>query len=784
MGFLNRNSASSRTKFETIPKERKIFVVFEKSINFTDKEVTTKWHGGCVDTGAQTTVIGLRQAKAYCRFMGIKFKPMKSNHRYKFGEDKQDSIGSIYIRIPLISNKMIQIKVDVVRANVPFLIGLDLLDEFKLYVNTVTNQLIAPNLNLATPLVRKLGHIYLEWNKEDKILYTKQELVRIHRHFSHPATDKLLNLLKLARPWETDSETKDILEEIKKNCETCQRFAPPPIRFKVTLPTEDELVFGDELSIDLMWIDGKATLHIIDTATRFSAATFLDSHGENFGQSVEGVWMAFVNTWCLMYTGYPNRLRTDQGSVFTSERWKHKMDMAGIQLRLSGVKAHNSLGIGERLHEPLRRIYKKIKTDHPTADPKYILNIAVKAMNDTIGENGLVPSRLVFGIIPRFPILNSDLPEQKERLEMIKTAQAEMNSIVAERRVLAAVTRDVPPATDRTYKLGEDVLVYSEKEKEWLGPFIVVDVTGRLVTVQSENGQSRQQFSTSQIKPFYQEYNNLEFFQSNDDSTELFEVHITEVIHPGDPREKMFEEAIKKEIDGLVKNGTWRVVCYDETPKDACVLSGRFVLAIKDEGTGKEIWKARFVVQGHRDKLKKYLVHEISVVKQQGIKMLIGIASIFGFRIFSSDVIQSYIQSLEKLQRKILIKPPKEFNLKQNELLELLKPLYGLAESGDYWGRSFRHHLIKELGMNTGISDAALFYKKLGEKLIGLCANYVDDTLHAGTEEYAKLCNKTEEKFKCKEREWDNVQFAGVQVETKKNGLEAIRINTLRRSWN
>ena len=65
-------------------------------------------------------------------------------------------------------------------------------------------------------------------------------------------------------------------------------------------------------------------------------------------------------------------------------------------------------------------------------------------MNDTVGENGLVPSRLVLGIIPRFPILNSELPDQKEILEIIKNAQAEMNSIDAERRVLSALTRNVP----------------------------------------------------------------------------------------------------------------------------------------------------------------------------------------------------------------------------------------------------------------------------------------------------------------------------------------------------
>ena len=38
-------------------------------------------------------------------------------------------------------------------------------------------------------------------------------------------------------------------------------------------------------------------------------------------------------------------------------------------------------------------------------------------------------------------------------------------------------------------------------------------------------------------------------------------------------------------------------------PDDPNIEGGRFVLAIKDESTGKEIWKARFVVQAYRDKL-------------------------------------------------------------------------------------------------------------------------------------------------------------------------------------
>lgn len=47
---------------------------------------------------------------------------------------------------------------------------------------------------------------------------------------------------------------------------------------------KDDLVLGDELSINFMFLERKALLHISDTATHFSSATFLDSKGSNFWQ--------------------------------------------------------------------------------------------------------------------------------------------------------------------------------------------------------------------------------------------------------------------------------------------------------------------------------------------------------------------------------------------------------------------------------------------------------------------------------------------------------------------
>lgn len=63
-------------------------------------------------------------------------------------------------------------------------------------------------------------------------------------------------------------------------------------------------------------------------------------------------------------------------------------------------------------------------------------------MNGTLGEMDLVPSRIVFGILPRFPMLSTDLPNQKSRMEAIESAQAEISLIVAERRVFETLTEN------------------------------------------------------------------------------------------------------------------------------------------------------------------------------------------------------------------------------------------------------------------------------------------------------------------------------------------------------
>lgn len=67
---------------------------------------------------------------------------------------------------------------------------------------------------------------------------------------------------------------------------------------------------------------------------------------------------------------------------------------AGVELRIYVVESHRSLGIGEILQEQLRQICKKVWLDlHPFNDP-IILDILLRAVNDTIGKTGLSPQNL------------------------------------------------------------------------------------------------------------------------------------------------------------------------------------------------------------------------------------------------------------------------------------------------------------------------------------------------------------------------------------------------------
>jgi len=71
-----------------------------------------------------------------------------------------------------------------------------------------------------------------------------------------------------------------------------------------------------------------------------------------------------------------------------------------IKVKEVPIKAHNSIRKVERYHALLRRAYKIISLELEGTSKELILQIAVKAINDSASLDRLIPMLLVFGAYP------------------------------------------------------------------------------------------------------------------------------------------------------------------------------------------------------------------------------------------------------------------------------------------------------------------------------------------------------------------------------------------------
>lgn len=100
--------------------------------------------------------------------------------------------------------------------------------------------------------------------------------------------------------------------------------------------------------------------------------------------------------------------------------------------------------------------------------------------------------------------------------------------------------------------------------------------------------------------------------------TSVVEVNLTETLSPQDPRgtSPIFQEAKKREVEGLENRSVWRVIPKSDLPEKPNIVGGKFVLTMKNLGTNKEKAKARYVGLGHLDKDKPHMVHNTTTLRQ------------------------------------------------------------------------------------------------------------------------------------------------------------------------
>jgi hypothetical protein len=148
--------------------------------------------------------------------------------------------------------------------------------------------------------------------------------------------------------------------------------------------------------------------------------------------------------------------------------------------------------------------------------------MTVKAVNDSAGPDGIVPTLLVFGVYPKITKGSAPLPSIIQRAEAIRKAIKEVRRLHAERQVQDALAMRNGLSTKATLNLPfqSDMRVWREKDG-WTGPFKFLATNGETCTIDMPHGPTN--FRSTVVKPYYtlfeasQEEEEIEGIELSDD---------------------------------------------------------------------------------------------------------------------------------------------------------------------------------------------------------------------------------------------------------------------------
>jgi hypothetical protein len=121
----------------------------------------------------------------------------------------------------------------------------------------------------------------------------------------------------------------------------------------------------------------------------------------------------------------------------------------------------------------------------------------------------------------------------------------------------------------------------------------------------------------------------------------------------------------------------------------------------------------------------------------------------FGAKGELRDITQAYTQSHDPLTRTIIAQLPAELRDRYppDTVLLIEKPLYGLAESGLHWYKTYHTHHTESLKMSVSTYDPCLLFTTEGPECFGLAGLQTDDTLIFAT---ARFSEREEEELQKK----------------------------------
>lgn len=130
-------------------------------------------------------------------------------------------------------------------------------------------------------------------------------------------------------------------------------------------------------------------------------------------------------------------------------------------IQASGVESHHAMGVVERYHTPLRRVFNAVRIDDPGLSDELSLPLVLKAVNVTMGPDGLVPSLLLYVRLYGFPA-HETYPRQACRKRTVAAALSVPAHAACESSIYAELRSHLPPSARVIIHTGSKMRVSRE----------------------------------------------------------------------------------------------------------------------------------------------------------------------------------------------------------------------------------------------------------------------------------------------------------------------------------
>lgn len=180
--------------------------------------------------------------------------------------------------------------------------------------------------------------------------------------------------------------------------------------------------------------------------------------------------------------------------------------------------------------------------------------------------------------------------------------------------------------------------------------------------------------------------------------------------------------AMDEEMDSMRKNKVWSLV---DVPKDANIISNRWVFVVKRKPTGEvDRYKARLVARGFSQVYGfDYTETYAPVASMPTFRVLFAFAAAKKLKMKGFDVKTAFLDG--QLEEKIYMVQPPGYEQPGNKVCLLNRSLYGLKQSPRQWNKRFTD-FVMSLELRMSENDNCVFYRT---SPLVILAIYVDDGL-------------------------------------------------------